>query len=50
MLTRLVQRFSDDGCVHEDAAGYGASTVAEGIEDEDEGRGRGRLRKKSGSR
>jgi len=38
MLTKLVQRSSDDESVHEDEVGYGAG--AEGIEDEDEGRGR----------
>ncbi|MBM4040119.1 MAG: four helix bundle protein [Planctomycetes bacterium] len=49
MLTRLVQRFSDDECVHEDEVAYGGRTVVEGSENEDEGRGRGRLGKR-GSR
>ena len=50
MLTKLVQRFSDDDSVREAEAEYGARDATEGIEDEDEGRGRGRLKKRPGSR
>jgi four helix bundle protein len=40
MLTKLVQRFSDDECVHEDEAEYGGRARREAVENEDEGRGR----------